>query len=548
MPLTLTYPGVYVQELPSSVHTIVGVPTAVAAFVGRARRGPLNVPVRIGSFAQFERAFGALWQQSELGYCVKQYFDNGGNDAVVVRTVTAADLATFTGVPPTIAVATNGAGPPLTLQARSPGLWFGPSSFRADVDWNTRRVGTPPNPDATVFNLKLTLTEIDPISGATSTTVESYQNLSYDPTAPTYVGDVLANDSRFVFAANSRNPADPNFLTPASRADVLGTPYTTVSALSDGSPLAWTDITGDPAAKTGMFALADADIFTMIMIPPPSPDENAARINDLLNSAAWGAIAAFAASRHAVAYIDPPAPPTWGDEPAVYSAVSALGNALDPVRFDNTALYYPWIWYADPLNGGRPRLFPPSASAMGVAARIDGTRGVWKAPAGEEAKLVGAQQLAYRMTDSENGELNPLAINCLRTFPIIGSVVWGARTLVGADSEGSQWKYLPVRRTAYFIEETLYRALGWVVFEPNDEPLWSQIRLNVGAFMRSLFRQGAFQGATPAQAYFVRCNSDTTTALDQDLGIVNVVVGFAPLKPAEFVVIKITQIAGQIQT
>jgi phage tail sheath protein FI len=149
------------------------------------------------------------------------------------------------------------------------------------------------------------------------------------------------------------------------------------------------------------------------------------------------------------------------------------------------------------------------------------------------------------LTDDENGDLNPLGINALRSFPLIGTVLWGARTLRGADALTDQWKYIPVRRTALFIEETLFRGLKWVVFEPNDEPLWAQIRLNVGAFMNGLFRQGAFQGTTPAQAYFVKCDGETTTQDDIDRGVVNIVVGFAPLKPAEFVVLKIQQMAGQ---
>ena len=181
-------------------------------------------------------------------------------------------------------------------------------------------------------------------------------------------------------------------------------------------------------------------------------------------------------------------------------------------------------------------------------ARIDVTRGVWKAPAGTEAGILGAQALTVNLTDLENGLLNPLGINCMRAFPIIGNVVWGARTLAGADLLGDEYKYVPVRRLALFIEESLFRGLKWVVFEPNDEPLWSQIRLNVGAFMQNLFRQGAFQGGSARDAYFVRCDATTTTQNDINLGIVNIVVGFAPLKPAEFVVLTIQQIAGQIQT
>ncbi len=152
------------------------------------------------------------------------------------------------------------------------------------------------------------------------------------------------------------------------------------------------------------------------------------------------------------------------------------------------------------------------------------------------------------MTDPENGLLNPLGINCLRTFPTFGAVVWGARTMRGADAAADEYKYVPVRRLALFIEESLYRGTKWVVFEPNDEPLWAQIRLNVGAFMHNLFRQGAFQGTTPREAYFVKCDKETTTQNDINLGIVNIAVGFAPLKPAEFVIIKIQQMAGQIQT
>jgi phage tail sheath protein FI len=180
-------------------------------------------------------------------------------------------------------------------------------------------------------------------------------------------------------------------------------------------------------------------------------------------------------------------------------------------------------------------------------ARTDGQRGVWKAPAGVDASVNGTAGLAYDLTDKQNGVLNQVGINCLRTFPVYGRVCWGARTLRGADQAADEYKYVPVRRTALFLEESLYRGLKWVVFEPNDEPLWAQIRLNVGAFLQSLFRQGAFQGTTPRQAYFVKCDSETTTQDDINKGIVNIVVGFAPLKPAEFVIVKLQQMAGQIE-
>jgi phage tail sheath protein FI len=208
----------------------------------------------------------------------------------------------------------------------------------------------------------------------------------------------------------------------------------------------------------------------------------------------------------------------------------------DDLRDTNAAVYFPRIAIPDPLNENRPRVVGPSGTLAGIYARTDAQRGVWKAPAGIDASLRGAD-VSVKMTDLENGFLNSIGINALRTFPIYGPISWGARTMEGADQIASEWKCVPVRRTALFIEESRYQGLKWVVFEPNDEPLWAQIRQIVGAFLQGLFGQGAFAGATPREAYFVRCGRDTTTPTDQDLGIVNILVGLAPLKPAEFVVV-----------
>jgi uncharacterized protein len=194
------------------------------------------------------------------------------------------------------------------------------------------------------------------------------------------------------------------------------------------------------------------------------------------------------------------------------------------------------------------RKVAPSGTVAGVWARTDASRGVWKAPAGTEATLAGVQSLGYRLTDAENGVLNPLAINCLRTFPIYGPVTWGARTLYGADQMADEYKYIPIRRLALFLEESLFRGTQWVVFEPNDAPLWSQIRLNVGAFMQTLFLQGAFQGKSPQDAYFVICDATNNPQILIDQGIVTISVGFAPLKPAEFVVVQIQQINPAAQS
>jgi phage tail sheath protein FI len=248
--------------------------------------------------------------------------------------------------------------------------------------------------------------------------------------------------------------------------------------------------------------------------------------------------------------VDPPA--GWSSNPATAistaeTGVNDLRGAIGNDDARNAVVYFPRLRMPDPLRENRLADFAPCGAVAGIIARTDAQRGVWKAPAGLEASFSGVQGFTYTMTDGQNGIINPLGLNGLRSFPVAGNLVWGARTLAGADLLASEWKYLPVRRLALFLEESLFRGTQWVVFEPNDEPLWAQIRLNIGAFMQNLFRQGAFQGSKPRDAYFVKCDGETTTQNDIDRGIVNILVGFAPLKPAEFVVIKLQQIAGEIE-
>jgi phage tail sheath protein FI len=247
--------------------------------------------------------------------------------------------------------------------------------------------------------------------------------------------------------------------------------------------------------------------------------------------------------------VDSPAAWSVNKDTAAAAAKKGLPDlGLVGEQARNAALFFPRVLEADPNRDGQIDTFVPCGIVAGIMARTDTARGVWKAPAGLDATLSGVQALELNLNDAESGILNPLAINCLRFFSVAGRVVWGARTLRGADQLADDYKYIPVRRLALYIEESLYRGTQWVVFEPNDEPLWAQIRLNVGAFMHNLFRQGAFQGRTPQEAYFVKCDKETTTQNDINLGIVNIVVGFAPLKPAEFVIIKLQQMAGQIDT
>jgi len=206
------------------------------------------------------------------------------------------------------------------------------------------------------------------------------------------------------------------------------------------------------------------------------------------------------------------------------------------------AIYAPWLLMLDPTGKSKePIAVPPSGFVAGMYAKTDAQRGVWKAPAGTAAALAGATGLVINFNDKDQGDLNPVNVNLIRQFPAAGRIIWGARTI----TSDAEWRYIPVRRMAIFLRVSIYNGIQWAVFEPNDELLWSQLRLNIKSFMMTLFRRGAFQGSTPSQAFFVKCDSETTTQDDINLGIVNVLVGFAPLKPAEFVMVKISQKAGQ---
>jgi phage tail sheath protein FI len=238
----------------------------------------------------------------------------------------------------------------------------------------------------------------------------------------------------------------------------------------------------------------------------------------------------------------------WNDKDKAKKSFTAASNGYPGFKRNYAAIFFPRLKQRNMLRDNQVEEFVPCGAVAGIFARTDAQRGVWKAPAGQEAQLKGVPQLSVPLTDAENGELNKLGLNCLRAFPVYGRLVWGSRTLEGDDRLASEWKYISVRRMALYIEESLFRGTKWVVFEPNDEPLWAQIRLNIGAFMHNLFRQGAFQGTTPKEAYLVKCDKETTTQTDINNGIVNIIVGFAPLKPAEFVMIKIQQLAGQIET
>ena len=290
------------------------------------------------------------------------------------------------------------------------------------------------------------------------------------------------------------------------------------------------EVTGNYAAKTGMYALRDVDIFNILSIPQTT------LLDDAEAREVIAAAIDYCAARRAFYLVD--YDPTR-DSSTIGGWVASLGPQKD------AAVYFPRLLVADPSDRSGNRQIQVSGTIAGLYARTDRQRGVWKAPAGTQADLCGVTGLALNM--SGDTVLNHPEINILRAMPGGGIVAWGTRTLEGSDTFASEWKYVPVRRLALFLEESISRGTQWVAFEPNNETLWAQIRLNVGAFMQDLFRQGAFQGSTPAQAYFVKCDNTTTTQTDIDTGMVNIMVGFAPLKQAEFVVLKIRQLTGNVR-
>jgi len=279
----------------------------------------------------------------------------------------------------------------------------------------------------------------------------------------------------------------------------------------------------------------EVDIFNILLLPKDH-DHSDSHIRAL-----WGPASTFCHKRRAFLLIDSPS--DWIDAQTATDAGIGVNSLRVGLVKNRASVFFPNLHIND---NGKDVYVGPSGAIAGLMARIDGTRGVWKAPAGVEADLRGVLGIEHAFSDSDNATLNPNAVNTIRLFPN-GIVSWGSRTMDGDDSFASEWKYIPVVRTALYLEESLYRGLKWAVFEPNDEPLWGQLRLNVGSFMHNLFRQGAFQGKTPKEAYFVQCDSNTTTQNDIDQGIVNIIVGFAPLKPAEFVILHLQQIAGQVQ-
>lgn len=591
MPPTVSFPGVFVEETTGGAHPIAGVDTSITAFIGRAWRGPTDEAIPIRSFGDFDRVFGGLWVESTLGYAVRDFYLNGGRDAIIVRLFHPQP-----GLNPPAPTNTPLSVGHFTLEASEKGSWGGNLRFALDADVADPDAAAIGTAASEVFNL--TVREVDANGAALRT--EQFRSLTVVESSRR-VDTVLARESalvrwsgpwpppslpniaaihvaqRTLNMARAASPQKPAAIAAAraaldfiatdsiSRAEAtlaaaqkvlaraetakvrvegdIETARTAVNnknaalalakSTSDGGALDADDFigVGKSAAKQGLYSLEGAKLFNVLCIPPylPTGDADARLI---------GIAAAYCEKRRAMLLVDPPA--AWTDIRGASAGVAALGTSSE-----NAAVFFPRIRQPNPLRNNQIESFVPCGAVAGVFARTDMQRGVWKAPAGREATLVGVAGLSVPITADANSELNRLGVNCLRSFPAAGHVVFGARTLQGDDRLASTWKFIPVRRMALFIEESLDPGLRWATFEPNADPLWARIRSDVDSFLLTLFRAGAFQGSKPQEAYFVKCGHDTTTDADIDAGIVNVVVGFAPLKPAEFVILTLRLLVAQ---
>ncbi len=480
-----TTPGVYIEEV-TLPQAIIGVNTSTTAFVGRAARGPVDTPTLITSFLDFERLFGGLWLKSDLGYSVRDFFEQGGRRAVVVRAYLPApdDLATLT----------FGRGSSrLVLEATNPGAWG--SKLEATIDPLPRNR----------FDLSVT----DRSSGR----VETFTGLSLATSSPRRVDRVL-EESTLIRA----RPPLPGALPPRL-------PVTVKATGGRDGRFGSTAYIGPGMRESGrgIYALDRAELVNLMVIPPYSTTTG-------VSQRVLTAAIAYASERRAMVIVDPPS--TWD------TVSDAVVGASGYFETRDAALYFPRLSRADPMRGGQVRDFAPSGAVAGMLARLDLNQGVWRSPAGGTASLSGVTP-SIPLTKADLDLLNPLGINGIRALPGRGTVVWGARTRAGAGD--AEWKYVNVRRLALFLEESIRQGMQWAVFEPNNESLWARVRSQVDNFLYGVFAQGAFPANRPQDAYFVRCGPDTMTQDDIDNGRLIIMIGIAPIRPAEFVIFRIGQ-------
>ncbi|MFE9566813.1 phage tail sheath family protein [Streptomyces sp. NPDC006487] len=489
-------PGVYVEEVPSGSKPIEGVGTAVCAFVGFTEKGPFNEPTLVTNWTQFAQTFGEFAEESYLAHSVYGYFLNGGGSAYIVRVE-----ATGGETEPTAAAALlhDAQGAPALLVRAA----------RAGTSGNGLRIVTEPTQDRDETLFKLTVLQ----DGRPAET--------FDKLAPAKAAAAVNQRSKLVRLEQAGEAAG----APASQAVQCegGTDAGTAPATLNPAVLI-----GDALARTGIASLEAVDEVTMVAVPDAMAALESGRLDREGAKAVQLAVIAHCelmADRVAVL-----------DTPAGLNAQQVRDWRVDEAGYDSkyAALYWPWVKVMDPASG-KPRFVPPSGHMAGIWARSDDTRGVHKAPANETVR--GPLALELAITRREHDLLNPLGVNCIRVFPGQGIRVWGARTL----SSDPEWRYLNVRRLFNFVETSILQGTNWVVFEPNDPKLWDSVKRTITMFLRGVWRDGALYGRTPDDAFYVKCDDENNPEDSRDRGVLTVEVGIAAVKPAEFVVFRISQ-------
>jgi phage tail sheath protein FI len=492
-------PGVYVEEVPSGSRPIEGVGTAVAAFVGLAAKGPFNEPRLLTNWSQFTSTFGEFVEGSYLAHAVYGYFLNGGGSCYVVRVgadgaapVAAAELPS----------ASDSGKPAFRVAALEPGA--GGNDISVEVSAPS---------EASEGAFKLTVKQGNKV-------VETFDNVTAGRGKQNVATQVKAQSKVIAI----------------EEVGSLAAPATTTVTLTGGAasvPARVTpeDYVGNSADRTGFAGLEAVDEVTMLSVP------------DLMAVYEKGVIdleGVQAVQLAMLAHCE-----LMGDRVAILDAPPGLNAQqikewrVDKAGYDSkyASLYWPWIKVFDPLSG-QAKFVPPSGHMAGIWARSDDERGVHKAPANEVVR--GAIALEIQVTKGEHDQLNPNGINVIRSFPGRGIRVWGARTV----SSDPAWRYLNVRRLFNYVEESVLEGTQWVVFEPNDMALWERVKRTVGSFLLGVWRQGALFGATPQEAFYVKCDAETNPPDVIDRGQLVIEVGIAPVKPAEFVIFRIAQFSG----
>ena len=523
---TLLHPGVYVSEVPSGARAIEGAPTSTTIFVGETERGPLG-PTKIKSRSDYERLFGGYFRVRDgesptaeptrvlTRYAIDGYYQNGGSTAYVLRAMDDAD-----GEGVETAARDD-------VQASSPGIWGHSVSvaFIAASGTDTDR-------------FRIAVVYESPETGERRL-VEVWDRLSTDPDDENYVVEVLRRSLYVRWAEDAVPPVAPELdelgelespPTPPDESEIVDGAVALTGGSGGGADLSaaqYGALLADGRAGVDDAALLVATCDELLA----GSDDYALFVDQFIGFAEGR-------PRQDLFFVgDLAGQGSTGDPTAATEAAVDEKDGLTSSNF--AGLYWPHIVVGDLVGIGRnPTItVPPAGYVAGLFARIDGRRGVWKAPAGTEATLAGTIAIEYELNDLHSDELNPKGVNAIRRIPGAGRVVWGARTM----QPSSEWRYVPVRRTAIFLRTSIYNGIQWAVFEPNDEPLWASLRASIGGFMETQFRNGAFAGRTSDDAYFVKVDAETTTEIDQAAGVVNILVGFAPLRPAEFVVVKLSQ-------